>query len=124
MVDWMKSVIMRTPLEGCAKVARMALQRVSLLKHPELREIRNEEVRIALLIGKIVGPSSNCIDAGSHLGTILSLFLKHAPRGRHLAFKPNPWQARWLTRRFPESAALSTRAAGLLDIEPIGGCCL
>ncbi len=25
-----------------------------------------------------------------------------APRGQHLAFEPNPRQARWLTRKFPE----------------------
>ncbi len=43
MVEWMKSAIVRTPLEAPAKAARMALQSVSLLKHPELREIRSEE---------------------------------------------------------------------------------
>jgi FkbM family methyltransferase len=102
MVDWIKHAIVRTPLEGPAKAMRRAFQCVSLLKHPELYEIQVEEARIARLVAKVVRESSNCVDVGSHLGVILSLFLKHAPRGRHLAFEPNPQQARWLQRKFPE----------------------
>ncbi len=102
MIDWMKHAIVRTPLEGPAKAARRAFQFLSLLKHPELSEIRIEEARIARLIGMIIHDTSNCVDVGSHLGVILSLFLKQAPRGRHMAFEPNPRQARWLQRKFPE----------------------
>jgi FkbM family methyltransferase len=102
MVEWMKSAIVRSPLEGPAKAARRTLGLYKLWKHPELHEIWLEEARIARLIGKMVHESCNCVDVGGHLGAILSLFVKHAPRGRHWAFEPNPQQARWLERKFPE----------------------
>jgi FkbM family methyltransferase len=102
MVDWMKHAIVRTPLEGPVKAARRAFRYVLVLKHSELHEIWLEEARIARLVGKMVRESSNCVDVGSHLGAILSLFVKQAPQGRHLAFEPHPQQARWLQRKFPE----------------------
>jgi FkbM family methyltransferase len=102
MVDWIKCAVVRTPLEAPAKAARRALQFCALCRNPELYEIWMEEARIARLIRKVVHDSSNCVDVGSHLGVILSLFVKYAPKGRHLAFEPNPQQARWLERKFPE----------------------
>ena len=96
---------------------RRALQLVLLLKHPELYEIRIEEERIARLVGKVVRESSNCVDVGSHLGMVLSLLLKQAPRGRHLAFEPNPQQAGWLQRKFPE---VDVRQLALGDMKEEG----
>jgi FkbM family methyltransferase len=114
MIEWMKAAVVRSPLEKPARRARTILQLPRLLRHPELYEVWIEESRIERLIVSVVGESSNCIDVGSHLGSILSLFLKQAPRGRHLAFEPNPQQARWLSRKFPEadvrSLALSDSA--------------
>jgi hypothetical protein len=110
MVEWMKSAIVRSPLEGPAKAARRTLGLYKLWKHPELHEIWLEEARIARLIGKMVHESCNCIDVGGHLGAILSLFVKHAPRGRHWAFEPNPQQARWLERKFPGARQLVRRS--------------
>jgi FkbM family methyltransferase len=101
--DWMKAAIMRSPLEGLAKRSRRTIQSLKLLRHPELYDVWIEEARIERLIGTVVRDSSNCIDVGSHLGSILSLFVRHAPRGRHLAFEPNPQQAQWLKRKFPEA---------------------
>jgi FkbM family methyltransferase len=46
--------------------------------------------------------SSNCVDIGAHLGSMLSCFLRAAPRGHHIAFEPTPHKARWLRHKFPE----------------------
>ena len=35
-------------------------------------------------------PDSNCIDAGTHKGEIMDLFLKYAPNGMHYGFEPIP----------------------------------
>jgi FkbM family methyltransferase len=81
----------------------MTLRLLKLLRHPELYDVTIEDARIERLIGMVVHDSWNCIDVGSHLGAILSLFVRYAPRGRHLAFEPNPQQAEWLRRKFPEA---------------------
>jgi FkbM family methyltransferase len=103
MIDWMKAAVVRSPLERPARRARTILQLPRLLRHPELYDVLIEESRIERLIVAVLGASSNCVDVGSHLGIILSLFLRQAPRGRHLAFEPNPQQARWLRQKFPEA---------------------
>ena len=102
MNEWLKHAIVRTPLEGVAKVARRTLGARGLVRHPELYEIWAEEARIARLISKVVKTSSNCVDAGAHLGINLSQFVKRAPRGKHKAYEPNPEQATWLRAKFPE----------------------
>jgi FkbM family methyltransferase len=45
---------------------------------------------------------SNCLDVGCHLGSVLSLMLRLAPKGRHFAFEPIPQKAALLRAKFPE----------------------
>ena len=42
------------------------------------------------IIEQYCRPDSNCIDAGTHEGEIMDLFLKHAPNGKHFGFEPIP----------------------------------
>jgi FkbM family methyltransferase len=102
MNERLKQAVVRTPLEGIAKFARRIAGAPALLRHPELRELWLEEARMGRLIAKVLRDSSNCVDVGAHLGINLSQFVRRAPRGRHMAFEPNPEQAAWLQVKFPE----------------------
>lgn len=46
--------------------------------------------------------NSNCIDIGCHKGEILDLFIKYAPKGKHLAFEPIPDFYHRLTEKYPQ----------------------
>ncbi len=50
----------------------------------------------------VLSPDSCCLDVGSHIGSVLSLFCRVAPQGRHLGIEPTPFKAQWLRRKFPE----------------------
>jgi FkbM family methyltransferase len=113
MNEWLKHAVIRTPLEGVAKLGRNVLGARALVRHPELYEIWAEEMRIGRLIARVLKPSMNCVDVGAHLGINLSQFVRRAPRGRHVAFEPHPEQARWLRSKFPE---VDVRQAAVSDI--------
>jgi FkbM family methyltransferase len=102
MSEWLKHAVIRTPLEGPAKLGRNLRGARELIRHPEKFEIWVEEMRISRLIARILTPTSNCVDVGAHLGINLSQFVRRARKGRHIAFEPNPLQARWLQDKFPE----------------------
>jgi FkbM family methyltransferase len=72
------------------------------IRHPELREIYLEQERTEQALRQVIKPDSNCIDIGSHIGSSLSLLLRYAPQGKHIAFEPVPEKALWLRRKFPE----------------------
>ena len=63
----------------------------------------------------ILTSEANTIDIGAHLGSQLSLQVRLAHRGRHMAFEPVPQKARWLRQKFPEvdvrEVALHERAS-------------
>jgi FkbM family methyltransferase len=70
-------------------------------RHPELSELHAESDRIKQVVRRLVNDSSNCIDVGCHIGSMLDIFVKLAPNGRHMAFEPIPWKAQWLVRKYP-----------------------
>jgi FkbM family methyltransferase len=49
----------------------------------------------------VLRSDSNCVDIGAHRGEHLEVYLRHAPRGQHLAVEPIPWLAALLAERFP-----------------------
>jgi FkbM family methyltransferase len=102
MNEWLKHAVIRTPFEGPAKLGRNVMDARQLIRHPEKFEVWAEETRIARLFSKILTLTSNCVDVGAHLGINLSQFVRRAPKGRHIAFEPNPQQAEWLRKKFPE----------------------
>jgi len=101
-VLYFKHLLVRTPLEGIAKRIQHWSGVFGRLRHPELREIHAEPRRIEQAIRRIITPTANCIDVGCHIGSVLSLMLRLAPKGKHLAFEPVPRKAAWLRRKFPE----------------------
>jgi FkbM family methyltransferase len=103
-MNWLyvKSLLIRTPLERPAQQVRDLAGIVSRLKHPELHEIHEEHDRIEHVMQQIIQPDVNCIDIGCHIGSSLSTMVRYSPRGRHVAFEPLAEKANWLRRKFPE----------------------
>lgn len=53
-----------------------------------------------LIMKKVIGGQTNCIDVGCHKGEILSDILRFAPHGTHYAFEPIPYLYNDLKNRF------------------------
>ena len=51
-------------------------------------------------MSKTLKKTSNCVDVGCHLGSVLREILKFAPQGNHFAFEPIPEYAQILKSRF------------------------
>lgn len=49
-------------------------------------------------------PDSNCIDAGTHKGEIMDLFIKYAPGGKHFGFEPIPDLYFALKKKYKENS--------------------
>ena len=64
------------------------------------------------LLSAVLRPDSNVVDAGANRGSILQEIVRLAPRGRHLAFEPNPMLFRNLRRAWP---AVDVRRLALSD---------
>jgi FkbM family methyltransferase len=101
-MDYLKHLLIRTPVESVAASVRRQWTFFKLRKHPELREVFQEPELMGVLLARVLARDSNCLDVGSHLGSMLVHFLTFAPEGRHVAFEPTPVKARWLRSKFPE----------------------
>jgi len=103
-MNWLyfKHLLVRTPLERPAQYLRDLAGFPNRRRYPELHEIYVEQDRIEQAMRRIIQPDSNCIDIGCHIGSSLSLIMRSAPHGKHLAFEPVPEKAMWLSRKFPE----------------------
>lgn len=110
-LEIVKSYLVGTSLGDLAKRVRWVMAASRRKRHPELSDIYLEGDRIDRVVGRLINDSSNCIDIGCHIGSMLDLFVKLAPRGHHMAFEPIPWKARRLTRKFP-SVAVRQMALG------------
>jgi FkbM family methyltransferase len=108
---YVKSLLIRTPLERPLQRLRDFAGIVTRLRYPELHEIYLEQDRIEQAMQEIIQSDVNCIDIGCHIGSTLSLMLRLSPRGKHLAFEPIPEKAMWLSRKFPE-VEIKTLALG------------
>lgn len=75
--------------------------------------MRDDE-HLRLLLVFALTSESNCVDVGSHEGSVLTELLRVAPDGRHIAYEPLPHLADALRHRFPtvdvRCAAASNRA--------------
>ena len=95
------SQLIGTPLQRPAEWLRRLKDSGFRRAHPELAEIFLEDDRIDRVMRTAIGPQTNCIDIGCHIGAYLQKIVTLAPRGRHLAFEPVPHKAAWLRRKFP-----------------------
>lgn len=99
---YVKHLLLRTPLERPAHHLRQFSGIFNRMRHPELSEIYREQDRIEQAMRRVIRPDSNCIDIGCHIGSSLTLILRYAPRGKHLAFEPVAEKAQWLKKKFPD----------------------
>jgi FkbM family methyltransferase len=106
-VDYLKHLLIRTPLYRPFTRIRYLLSFWKRAKHPELIGIYEEPFHVEAMMRKAIRKDSNCVDVGSHLGSVLNEFVTLAPRGRHYAFEAVPRKAEWLLRKFPEATILN-----------------
>jgi FkbM family methyltransferase len=99
--DRLASSLIGTPLQHPAQALKSLGGIVYRLRHPELRELFLEGSRVRTLLRRTITPEMNCIDAGCHLGSMLSEMARLAPGGRHIGIEPLPYKAAWLRRKFP-----------------------
>ena len=102
MFEYLKHLVIRTPLEGPLHRLRWLAGYPRRRRHPELAELYAEPDRIEQMLGRLLKPTSNCLDVGGHLGSFTSLLVRLAPQGRHMTFEALPDKARWLKEKFPE----------------------
>lgn len=119
----MKFRLIGTPLERPLVKLRPLLEYRFRRRHPELAEVFEEPARIDEVVRRIVGPGSNCIDIGCHLGAMLNQLLRLAPYGRHMAFEAVPHKAKWLQQRYRtadvRAMALSDERGNILFYENV-----
>ncbi len=101
-MEYLKHLIVRTPLEGVSKRVRGLLELSRKVRNPELAELYAEADLVDSIVRRLVARTDNCVDVGCHLGSMLSLFCRLAPEGRHVAFEALPHKARWLRAKFPD----------------------
>jgi FkbM family methyltransferase len=102
-VDYLKSRIIGSPLQTPLVALKSYLDAIRGRKeNPDLALAIGEEEAIHVVLRKLLSRTSNCIDIGCHLGSVLHELTVIAPRGRHMAFEPTPLKAGWLKRKFPK----------------------
>lgn len=90
-----------TPLQKPAEWVRGLRGRRWRRAHPELSEWFAENGRMDEVMARVIGPETNCIDVGCHIGSYLQKMVTAAPNGRHYAIEPVPHKAQLLKKRFP-----------------------
>jgi len=80
-------------------------------RHPELWELYLEERQLPYVLRYLLRNDSCCVDVGCHVGSFLSLVLKCAPYGKHIAFEASKVKSEWLKRRFPAVEIIPTAVA-------------
>jgi FkbM family methyltransferase len=101
-IDYLKSQIIGSPLETPLATIKSHLDLILGRKNPDLALAAKEEEAIHVALRRLLSPSSNCIDIGCHLGSILHKLMVISPLGRHMAFEPTPLKAGWLKKKFPK----------------------
>src|SRR5437016_1067164 len=86
-MDYLKHLLIRTPVEPVALNVRRLWTSFKLRKHPELREVFREPELMDLVLARVLARDSNCLDVGSHLGSMLVRFLLfESTKSGHIAF--------------------------------------
>lgn len=112
MSDYVKHLLVRTPLEKPALLLQDLLKLHRVVLHPGLFNVQVEPAAVRAVIRRLIKhPEAHCVDVGAHIGSMVSLFQELAPRGQHMAFEPIPDKAEWLRKKFPE-VEVHTKALG------------
>ncbi len=103
----LKSSIIGSPLEAAALQLRWASQIGQRMRHPELWGIYSEQTWLPRILKRKLTSSSCVVDVGCHIGSFLSLAVKYAPEGQHIAIEPSPIRSPLVRKRFPKVEVLS-----------------
>jgi FkbM family methyltransferase len=100
LVMWLKSSLVAGRLEPAAQAIRSISKVYWRLQRPELTEFYLEQQSLPKIVSSIVRRDSSVVDVGCHIGSFLSLAVRYAPEGKHIAFEASPTKAAMLTRKF------------------------
>lgn len=104
--DYIGHVLIGTPLEAPTRGLRDLGGIWRQWSYPELQEIYLEARRMEQVIERVVQDPMNCIDVGSHLGTMTNIIKRRSPNGKHIAVEPIPYKANWLKQKYPDVEVL------------------
>src|SRR5688500_10470791 len=96
-------MVIHTPLERPLQRLRYLANFRKRRRHPELAELYAESDRIETFLARLLNRDSSSLDVGRHLGSFLSLRLRLAPDGEHMAFEALPEKAERLKKKFPQT---------------------
>jgi len=71
-------------------------------RHPELSDLWHETKWIDVALTSLITPTTNCVDIGCHVGSVLALMRRCAPYGTHRAVEASPDKAALLQARYPD----------------------
>lgn len=119
----LKHRFIRTPIQPLMERAERWLRLPMRLRYPELHEVHEEDWYVDRLVARVVGPETNCLDVGVHLGRMLNAIVRHAPRGQHVGIEAVPYKVEWARRKFPEvvvhqCAVSSTTGSASFNVSP------
>ncbi|NEO91878.1 MAG: FkbM family methyltransferase [Moorea sp. SIO3G5] len=106
----LKELVIGTPFEPVARSI------VDLIKPPskDILRSREDDTYVYQIMKRILDKSSNCIDVGGNMGSVLTKICQLAPLGQHYAFEPVPRLATRLQKRFPK---VDVRQIALSDLQ-------
>ncbi len=104
--EYISHSLIGTPLEPTALGIRKVLNNLRQIQKPEMADTYIESERMRQVIDRVVDDSTNCIDVGGHLGSILQYIKERSPQGKHMGVEPVPYKAAWLAKKFPEMEIL------------------
>jgi FkbM family methyltransferase len=100
--EYVGHILIGTPLERPSRLLRDLTGVWKQWLHPELKEIYVEAWRIEQVIERAVTDPMNCVDVGSHLGTMINVMRRRSPNGKHIAVEPIPHKVDWLKQKYPD----------------------
>ncbi len=89
-MEYFKHLFIRPLFEKLAKKNQFLLGLIRSIQHPELHQINMEPLRIDQLLKRVIRKSSNFIDIGCYIGSMLSEIVHLSPSGTHLGFEAIP----------------------------------
>jgi FkbM family methyltransferase len=99
--EYVSHRLIGTPLEPVALSLRRLATSWKQFRHPELHDVHLEATYMKQVMDRAIRESTNCIDIGCHLGSMLQHIQHCAKRGQHMGIEPVPYKAQWLQRKFP-----------------------
>lgn len=94
-------MLRETLIETATKLGIENQLRELRMSLPTNRRFRMHEHNLRLLMTFILREDSNCIDIGVYRGRVIEEMIRLAPRGKHIAYEPQPERYEELITRFP-----------------------